>query len=165
MWFKGAGALLLFFTGTLAGCMRGQRAQRRALLLEEMVRFLHAVQANLRYRRDRTQDLLMELCAQTKLPFVLTASPQPFPQRLDAALTAFELSAADCLTPAELGRFRAALVRLGATGAAEEDEQLAYAAALLGETAQAARAQAKTEQKLYRALGMAGGAAAALLVV
>ena len=44
-------------------------------------------------------------------------------------------------------------------------EQLAYAAALLGETAQAARAQAKTEQKLYRALGMAGGAAAALLVV
>ena len=166
MWIRGAGALFLFLAGVSAGFLRAERARNRAKMLEEMVQFLHAAQANLRYRRDKTQDLLEELCAHTRLPLVLAASPLPFPQRLDSALSAFESSVHECgVTPQECGRFRAALVQLGTAGAQEEEQQLAYAASMLSEACDTARSQAATEQKLYRALGVAAGAAAALLVL
>lgn len=164
---KALGALLLLMTGALLGYRKGERFMLRATLLEDMTEFLHYLQSNLRYRRDTTANMLREAarnCPCKKLRFSLTETDTAhLPEALQQALAAFWEETRPYLLPQELEIFNRALLNLGEGSADEETQKLGYALATLTQAAEAAREDAQKQQKLYRAVGVSGGAAAALL--
>ena len=162
---KGAGVLLLFCMCALFGWLRGEREARRAGRLDQMARFLGAVQSNLRYRCDTTEAVLREAAQVSGLPFSVAGQPdRPLPERVQAALFSLWEKGEVRLLEEEKQRFTAALAALGACGAEEETATLVQAQAYLRQREAAARCQAVTERRVYRALGLSGGACAVLLI-
>lgn len=161
------GAALLLTTGAVLGWRKGDQFVIRATLLYDMVIFLRAVQNNIRYRRDTKANILMaaaEECRMQRLRFTLhCAAPQELPQALQEALERVRLETSAYILTQELQQFARALLTLGDTGAQEETQKLSFTITTLQNAADEADRQAKTQRKLYRTIGLSGGAAAALL--
>ncbi|MEG2930715.1 MAG: stage III sporulation protein AB [Ruthenibacterium sp.] len=164
---KFAGALLLFITGALLGCKKGEQSVLRAQLLADMVLFLRAVQNNIRYRRDTTAEILYDTianCRMRRLVFLLEKVSAPMlPQALQTALGKMENETGDVILPQEMQQFARALLHLGGGSAEEETQKLSFTIATLENAAQEAEQQAKIQRRLYRTMGFSGGVAAALL--
>ncbi|MEG0769203.1 MAG: stage III sporulation protein AB [Ruthenibacterium sp.] len=164
---KMSGALLLFVTGVLLGCKKGEQAVVRAQLLADMVLFLRTVQNNIRYRRDTTAEILYDTiahCHMRQLIVVLDKVDAPqLPQALQAALGKIAQETNTMILPQEMQQFARALLNLGKGGAEEETQRLSFPIATLENAAEEAEKQAKIQRRLYRTMGISGGAAAALL--
>lgn len=99
-----------------------------------------------------------------RLRFTLhCAAPQELPQALQEALERVRLETSAYILTQELQQFARALLTLGDTGAQEETQKLSFTITTLQNAADEADRQAKTQRKLYRTIGLSGGAAAALL--
>ncbi|MEG0911170.1 MAG: stage III sporulation protein AB [Ruthenibacterium sp.] len=169
IFFKGIGCVLLLMSGTAVGFQTGERLMIRVKMLMEMLSVLQYLQTNLKYRRDTTCDALRnmtQLCTLENLPFHLgILTPQTLPTVLAEALCKLQKSVKSILKPPEIDLFCTALTEFGSAGAEEESKKLVYAQTALKEICDKAKEDAAKDRKLYRAIGIAGGVAAALLFV
>lgn len=169
LWFKLLGACCVFTAGAALGLRKARTYTRRSEMLREMTDFIRYLETNLRYRRDETCHLLVQAqtaCRCSALPFALApVNPAQLPAALRASLARLEQETCNILPADALRVFSDALLHLGTAQAEEETKQLAYAAELLEQAHTAARAEAAVQCKLYRALGLTGGAAAAVLLL
>lgn len=168
--FKAAGAFLIFAVGTLLGLRKGQTYVRRAQMLTEMVALLRYLEKGIRFRRDTTQDLLRDAlaaCPLRTLPFTpnLQKNTVELPQALEEALNQLSAQTQTFLTGTDCHLFAEAMQQLGHGQAQEEMQKLAYAIAALEDARGKAVQEAAVQGKLYRTLGLSGGAAAAVLLL
>ncbi|MEG1070107.1 MAG: hypothetical protein RSE27_07865, partial [Ruthenibacterium sp.] len=109
---------------------------------------------------------MTQLCTLENLPFHLgILTPQTLPTVLAEALCKLQKSVKSILKPPEIDLFCTALTEFGSAGAEEESKKLVYAQTALKEICDKAKEDAAKDRKLYRAIGIAGGVAAALLFV
>ena len=164
---KLVGALLILCTGTMLGCRKGEQYVIRMQLLQDMVVFLRYIQNNVRYRRDPTSVILQEAAKHCKLQrlhlaLAIVDAPQ-LPSALQSALETLSKDIAGYVEPQELQQFARALLNLGEAGVEEETQKMDFTINTLQNAAQDAEKQAASQRKMYRAIGLSGGAAAALL--
>lgn len=161
------GAALLLATGAVLGWRKGDQYMIRAALLTDMVLFLRTVQNNIRYRRDTTASILTDAAAHCRTQHLCFAlhcnAAQQLPQALQTALAQVQSDTSAYVLPQEMQQFARALLTLGDGSAQEETQKLSFTIATLQNAADEAEKQAKVQRKLYRTMGMSGGAAAALL--
>lgn len=166
---KGLGCTLLLLSGAAIGFKTGERLSLRVKMLTEMLSILQYLSTNLKYRQDTTCDALRNMtqhCAVQTLPFHLAPlTPQTLPYRLKTALDKLQTETKEVLKQQELSLFCTALAEFGSASAEEESKKLRGVQAELTEIHCKAKEDAMRDQKLYRALGIAGGVAAALLFV
>lgn len=168
--FKTAGVLCLVVSGGMLGWRRGEKVMRRVHVLEEMVTVLQNVKGNLQYRRDGTADALCAAlrarpprCLQMNAALLRTGVQTE--ASLTALLSGVRTAHAGELAPQEMELFCSALISLGKYPAAQEAQNLAYAALQLESAAKAAGREAEQLQRLYRTAGFSLGAVAALLLL
>ncbi len=165
---KTVGAFVIFFVCAVGGFRKGHGFVLRAEMLNDIISFLQTIQTSLRYRRDTTYETLqtaIQLCKPQTLCFKVDFNAPTLPENIKMALEFITDQTKGVLTQVEMGIFCDVLQQLGQKSTEEEEQKLCYAISCLQQFASDARAQAKTEQKLYRTLGITGGAALALLFI
>lgn len=161
--------MLLILSGTAIGYKAGEKLLTRVKMLAEMLCIIQYLQTNLKYRRDTTCDALHNMtqcCVLEALPFRIgMLTPQTLPATLKTALRKLQIDTKDVLKPQEFALFDTSLTEFGNASAEEESKKLAGTQAELKVIFAKAKEDAAKDRKLYRALGIAGGVAAALLFV
>ena len=165
---KAVGAFIIFSVCAMGGFRKGHDFILRAEMLGDMICFLQSIETSLRYRRDTTYETLqtaMRLCKPQRINFAYPLNAPTLPQNIELVLQSTKAQTKDILTQTEVDIFCDVLQKLGEKDAQEEEQKLCYAINSLQQFASEATARAKTEQKLYRTLGITGGAALALLFI
>lgn len=173
MWkliLKASGALLILYAGGALGWRKGNGCARRVQVLGELCAFLGAVRRELHFRCGRTEEILAGAQRNTRLIalplyFLELDAGSGLRAELDRALCRTEREIRDVTLPSERAVLHSALESLGACPAREEEQRLAHAQAELEQALTSAREQAAVRQRLYRAIGLSLGTAAALLLL
>lgn len=161
---KAVGLCCVLLAGGLTGLQLSGQLRRRITRLETLVMLLEEMTSMLRYQAPTVRELLDALCGQARyaqLGFLHTAqaTAQPFGAAWQAGLAADRQ-----LTPAE----RELLQGLGSTlGSTDLEGQLAAIALYrvrLDEQLAGAQAVYARKGRLYRSLGVLGGAMVAVLL-
>ncbi len=161
---KLAGALLVVCAGGAAGVCAGRGRVRSARDVQRLARCLAALEDALRFQKGDTAQLLRCAAQAAGLPLGEAAldGAQPMPQRVHCALEALE-KRMDA-PRAECAIFSEAVLGLCVQDESEARRALAWARRQLDARAQEAAQSARVQRRLYRALGLAAGAACALLL-
>ena len=168
--FKVLGAALVVCAGALLGYKKGETVMRRVQVLEEMAVFLSAVRSGLRFRGDRTEELLRAAQCESSLqvlPLYFDAlSPgSALHETLESALIRTRRELTPFTTQAEQQLFCTSIAELGGCTGEEAQQKLSYAQVQLELSLGPARIGAQQQKKLYRTMGVSLGAAAALLLL
>lgn len=158
------GALLVVCAGGAAGVCAGRGRVRSARDVQRLARCLAALEDALRFQKGDTAQLLCSAARAAGLPLGETAlaGAQPLPQRVRRVLEGLE-ERMDA-PRAECAIFGEAVLGLCVQDESEAQRALAWARRQLDARAQEAAQTARVQRRLYRALGLAAGAACALLL-
>lgn len=160
---KLAGGLCLLGCGWLAGNEKVKRLFERRVLLEELCDFLQQMEENLTYRLDPVDRVLENLRQRSyrvlRLPKLQSRTLPEWEQEFLSALSQLRY-----LEQEELGQLKLLFETMGSASAQEEIQKLRGCTVALQRPLAAARQAEREGKRLYRTLGLAAAAAAALVL-
>lgn len=160
---------MVSLTGYMLGEYKAYLLRQKCKILNEMLKFLRAVIDNMKYKQDNVKDVLSKVALQANNNLFNmrfdSESAQDWPQELENVLSVTFKSVSYAVTQAEYLPLRAALTELGHSNINKELRQLQYYFEVINAKYNESCNLLKTQNKLYRALGLSAGIALGVILM
>ena len=161
---KALGAACLLMLGGAVGTMRARRLKSRQELLEQMAVCLSSLGEMLSRNPGATDEMLRRAAQVAGMALPLACDASPLPQRLKTCFARQSAQQTE-VSKTEWSLFFDAVTALCTEDTLSVCRRLDYARQRLEQLGEEARECARVQGKLYQRMGIAAGAAAALVLM